>query len=280
MIATIPFLIRRIASVSVPEADAEAHYAADIHAAFSIWNENDNRIHDSPNVANEMAALLTRYIPAKKQVDRRGFDWHYLWRLCHPAEAVGTLPQIASWQGHKGDAYFVTFSRDGSRLASAGRDGTARVWDGMTGHPICVCSGHSGDVNCVDFSPDGELLATASEDHTVKVWDARTGKEKFTLVGHAAEVVAAVFTPTVRRLFPAITWGSSSNGIWRQNARSDPSQHMPVALIRCSWRLMATCCFQPGAMIAFVSGPCRNYNSGEPKRQLRHNPQRSARTER
>jgi WD40 repeat protein/tRNA A-37 threonylcarbamoyl transferase component Bud32 len=194
VIATMLFLIRRIASVSVPKVDAEAQYTADIRASFSIWNENDDRIHDNPNAANDMAALLARDIPAKEQVDRRGFDWHYLWRLCHPAEVVGTLPQIASWQAHTGDAYFVTFSRDGSRLASAGRDRTARVWDGMTGHPICVCSGHSGDVNCVDFSPDGELLATASEDHTVKVWDARTGKQKFTLVGHAAEVVAAVFS--------------------------------------------------------------------------------------
>jgi len=183
-----------------PPPSTEPDLFSDIRAAFNIWRENNERLRDNPNAGEEMEAILARDIPGPGQSDRRGFDWYYLWRLCHPAETVGALPRIATLKGHTADAYFVSFSRDGSRVASASRDRTARVWDVATGKVICVCSGHTNDVNWVDFSPDQTLLATASDDHTIKIWDASTGKEKFTLVGHQSEVVGALFCPTGRTL--------------------------------------------------------------------------------
>jgi WD40 repeat protein len=177
-------------------SDPAKIYVADIRGAFNLWNENAERLRDNPDAGDEMAALLARQAPQAGQTDRRGFDWHYLWRLCHPAEAVGSLPRISTIQEHKADVYFITFSRDGSRLASASRDRTARVCDVATGKEICVCSGHTDDVNWVDLSPDQRLLATASDDHTVKIWDAVTGKERFTLKGHASKVIATLFSPT------------------------------------------------------------------------------------
>ena len=140
-----------------------------------------------------MTALLEAPDSAARTARRRGFEWQYLWRLCHPDQAVGTLPKVASFSGHLGDVYHVTFSGDGSRLASGGGDQTARIWNLASGRQICVCSGHTHDVNWVDFSPDGTLLATASEDCSIKVWDAATGKERFTLKGHKSEVVCVLF---------------------------------------------------------------------------------------
>jgi eukaryotic-like serine/threonine-protein kinase len=176
--------------------DSELALTTDVRSAFNLWHENAERLRDNPNVGDEMTAFLARHIPRPGEVDRRGFDWHYAWRLCHPIESVGTLSQLASFQAHQQDAYFVAFCRDGSRFATAGRDKTARVWDAKTLKSICVCSGHTDDVNCVDFSPDQRSLVTASDDHSVKLWDAATGKELFTFVGHASEVVAARFSPT------------------------------------------------------------------------------------
>jgi len=175
--------------------DSETAISADVRSAFNLWHENAERLRDNPNVADEMTTLLARHIPKPGDVDRRGFDWHYAWRLCHPAEAVGGLTQLASFKAHPSEVFFVAFSRDGTRFATAGQDRTARVWNANTLEPICVCSGHTNDVNWVDFAPDGRSLATASDDHSVKVWDAATGKELFTLSGHKAAVVAVRFSP-------------------------------------------------------------------------------------
>ena len=185
-------LLQRLPKGAAIEVDS-ATYTRDIAEAFNLWNENAERLRDNPHAGEEMTALLERLIPRPGQPDRRGFEWQYLWRLCHPDQAVGTLPKVASFSGHLGDVYHVTFSGDGSRLASGGGDQTARIWNLASGRQICVCSGHTHDVNWVDFSPDGTLLATASEDCSIKVWDAATGKERFTLKGHKSEVVCVLF---------------------------------------------------------------------------------------
>jgi eukaryotic-like serine/threonine-protein kinase len=189
-------LLQRLPKGTAVGDDAADQYTRDIRGAFNLWYENAERLRDNPHAGDEMAALLAHHIPGPRETDRRGFDWHYLWRLCHPGQAVGSLPRVASLSGHTGDVYYVTFSRDGSRLASAGRDRTARVWEVPSGRQVCICSGHANDVNWADFSPDQSLLATASEDHTIKIWDAATGKERFTLKGHGSEVVCALFDPT------------------------------------------------------------------------------------
>jgi WD40 repeat protein/serine/threonine protein kinase len=183
-------------SLRATAGDSEAAISTDVRSAFNLWHENAERLRDNPNVAEEMTTFLARHVPKPGEVDRRGFDWHYAWRLCHPAEAVGQLTKVASFQAHVGDVYFVTFSHDGNLFATAGQDKTARVWNVRTTQPVCVCKGHTNEVNWVDFSPDQRLLATASDDHNVKVWDAATGKELFTLTGHQASVVAVRFNPT------------------------------------------------------------------------------------
>ena len=274
LIGSIPFLIQLIPEGPTGDVDGDVQYAADVRAAFRIWNENDERIHDNPDAANDIAILLARH--AKEQIDRRSFDWQYLWRLCHPAEAVGSLPQLATWQGHESDAYYVTFSRDGSRLASAGRDRTARIWDAMTGQLVCVCSGHANDVNWVDFSPDGSLLATASEDHTVKIWDARTGKELYTLSGHLDEVVATLFAADGKTLVSGDHSGLIK--LWDLTAKREIGsiRAHAGASIPCAGHPTAACCCLREAMTAFASGACRNCVCRAISRRLRRRPRRSA----
>jgi hypothetical protein len=51
--------------------------------------------------------------------DRRGWEWHYLKRLCHA--------DLLTLRGHTKAVNGVTYSPDGTRLASASSDGTVRV---------------------------------------------------------------------------------------------------------------------------------------------------------
>ena len=70
----------------------------------------------------------------------------------------------------------VAWSADGTRVATASDDNTARVWDARTGQAVGAPLQHQGTVTAVAWSPDGTRVATASVDNTARVWDARTGQ--------------------------------------------------------------------------------------------------------
>ncbi len=101
--------------------------------------------------------------------------------------------------GHTDAVRAVAWATDGSLVATASRDGTARLWDPDTATTLVTLCGHAGMLDGLALSPDARLVATASRDRTVRIWDTRDGAPIAVLsCGDFARQVA--FSPDGSRL--------------------------------------------------------------------------------
>ena len=97
--------------------------------------------------------------------------------------------------GHTSGVSSVSFSPDGSMLASGSSDATVRLWSVGTGSVVRTLEGHTSGVSSVGFSPDGSTLASGSYDATVRLWSVGTGRVVRTLEGHTGWVLSVSFSP-------------------------------------------------------------------------------------
>jgi WD40 repeat protein len=98
----------------------------------------------------------------------------------------------------------VTFSRDGTYLATVGYAKTAKVWNADTGVKERSFTGHQASVFCVAFHPTGRYLASGDSDFKVKLWALATGREVHpALSGHTDYVQGVAFSQDGRYLATA-----------------------------------------------------------------------------
>jgi WD40 repeat protein len=138
-----------------------------------------------------------------------------------PSASLGSYPvvvdlntgeRLCALKGHRGRVYSAAYSPDGSRIVTAGRDRTARVWDARTGRSLFVLRRHAGSVYEAGFSPDGSRIVTVASS-SGRVWDARTGELLTVLNPNRGTLYRAVFCSGGRRVLVArpglcILWDS------------------------------------------------------------------------
>jgi len=103
--------------------------------------------------------------------------------------------------GHVGPVHAVAFAADGKAVATAGEDGTARVWDRAAGTHKSL-PGRAAR-NVLAFAPGGRILVAGADDGVLKLLDVGTEKEvrRFVLPQlpeHATDVASARVTPDGR----------------------------------------------------------------------------------
>ena len=237
------------------ESLRQSLYAADIGTAHEVWLTGNQQW---------AVAKLEELRPHEDESDLRGFEWYYLWRLCHSGRQM--LPK------HGGDVYGIAFSPDGKLLAAASQDETANVWDITTGQLVTSLNEHAGELNCVAFSPDGRWLAIGADNRTILIRDTETWELKAVLTGHNDNVLCVTFSPDGRFL---------ASGAWDDRVRLwDATQFKPLATLEGHANDVEYLAFSPDsktlAAACWSDNSIRLWdtNSGEERTVLRGHTQR------
>lgn len=108
-------------------------------------------------------------------------------------------------EGHTSWVLAVSYSPDGSLIATGGYDNMVRIWTAKDGKPLGgPLKGHSKWVTSLAWepyhlqTPGRPRVASASKDGTVRIWDVVGGRIDMTLARHTASV-------------SCVKWGGTGN---------------------------------------------------------------------
>jgi hypothetical protein len=183
-------------------------YAAQMNLAQQAWQAGYKA---------RVLELLESQRPKFDEEDPRGFEWYYLWRLCHQ----GLRFRL---RGHHFQVRCLAFSPDGKTLVSGAE--TVKLWDMATGQERATLNAAENLVWSLAFSPDGKTLATGNYDAIVKLWDVATCQERAALKEPGADRGVA-FSPdgTLLALGLANTVTLLDSRTWQKKAAIDFTLH-------------------------------------------------------
>lgn len=104
--------------------------------------------------------------------------------------------ELARLQAHRWQISDLSFSPDGSRLASAGWDKEVNVWElSDLQKALTLSDVHRVPITSVSWlRPNGLIICTGSADHTAALWNAENGQYLSSLTEHSGWVLGTDFS--------------------------------------------------------------------------------------
>jgi WD40 repeat protein len=133
---------------------------------------------------------LQRAIPYLVAARRQGVDNPVLRAMFR----VATKSSVALSLPHRDAVTSTSFSPDGTRIVTASRDGSARLWDATSGNPVTPPLHHGGPVRFAQVRADNARMLTIAEDNAAWVWDVAANPPSAVALPHGARVNSAVFS--------------------------------------------------------------------------------------
>jgi WD40 repeat protein/predicted Ser/Thr protein kinase len=186
-------------------AIVEASFDTDVSRVATLDGSGRLRFWDAASGA-ALSETEGRIVDGLESLSRDGSrlvipdEWKPIARILD----VRTGAVLIALEGHTDRVYSAVFDRDGSRVATASEDGTARIWNATGGSPLRMLKApRPSSIFFATFSPDGAKVATAGGDGVARIWDAGTGEELRTLRGHARSLNRLEFSGDGSRIVTA-----------------------------------------------------------------------------
>ena len=220
----------KINSVSHPSSKCDSIFATgSSDGQIRIWTSHHLQPNSQPlsktpahkpnqqnngGVQNVRLTKNGRYVFSTGKIDGKLKKWRI--------ENGDRLIPIWEQDAHKNGVISLNFNGKQDRIGTAGRDGTAKLWD-LDGNLINTLTGHTDSVNSITFCSlvskscpsDGYEIATSSNDGTVRLWKAegKYFKKNIPISTHLGQVRAVRFSPDGKLLATASAQDpTASNG--------------------------------------------------------------------
>ena len=108
--------------------------------------------------------------------------------------------EIRRLRGHGANIESLSFSSNGKKLVTAGKDKAIYLWDLTTGEASTDLTARPGSNKHCKFSPEDSKIAAALTDQTIVLWDAATSELLFRIRNTSKTQLVCEFSPEGRQI--------------------------------------------------------------------------------